>query len=133
MRNLYLQRFWQFQTNSLKNVGGVGFLVIDTWAKWDFEIRPFLWFLEAKVVSLGPIDFQLSLPLNINWNDGQNKFEVHISKNVAKMANFQPKIGQDSTFPPTFNGQNLDILIRFWRSTTPKWLARRDESKADKS
>ena len=27
-----------FQTNSLKNVGGVGFLVNDTWAKWGFEI-----------------------------------------------------------------------------------------------
>ena len=30
------------QTNSLKNVGGVGFLVNDTWAKWGFEIWP-LW------------------------------------------------------------------------------------------
>ena len=30
-----------FQTNSLKNVGGVGFLVNDTLAKWGFEIWPF--------------------------------------------------------------------------------------------
>ena len=29
---------------------------------------------------------------------GKNKFEVHISKNMAKIANFQPKIGQDATF-----------------------------------
>ena len=36
----------KFQTNSLKNVGGVGILVIDTWPKWHFEIPPFLWFLE---------------------------------------------------------------------------------------
>ena len=32
----------RFQTNSLKNVGGVGFLVNDTWAKLGFEIWP-LW------------------------------------------------------------------------------------------
>ena len=31
--------------------------MIDTWAKWDFEIWPFSWFLEAKVVNLGPIEF----------------------------------------------------------------------------
>ena len=36
------------------------------------------------MVNLGPIDFQLGLPLNIKKNDGQNKFEVHILKNVAK-------------------------------------------------
>ena len=47
--------------------------------------------LRTKIVNLGPIDFQLGLPLNINGNDGQNKFEVHIPKNVAKVANFWPK------------------------------------------
>ena len=46
----------------MQNVG-VGFLVIDTWAKWDFEIWQFLWFMEVKVVNLGPIDFQLGYPL----------------------------------------------------------------------
>ena len=50
------------------------------------------------MVNLGPIDFQLGLPFNINRNEGQNKFEVHISKNVTKMANFRPEIGQDATF-----------------------------------
>ena len=64
----------------MENVGGVGFLVIDTWAKLHFEIWPFLWFLEAKMVNLGPINFQLGFPLNINGNEGQNKFEGHISK-----------------------------------------------------
>ena len=44
--------------------------------------------LEAKMVKLGPINSQLGLPLNINVNDGQNKFAVHISKNMAKIANF---------------------------------------------
>ena len=30
VQNLYLHWFWMFQTTSLKNVGGVGFLVNDT-------------------------------------------------------------------------------------------------------
>ena len=43
--------------NPLKNVGGVGILVIDTSLKWRFEIWPFLWAFVAKVVNLSPIDF----------------------------------------------------------------------------
>ena len=31
-------------------------MVIDTWPRWRFEI----WFLEAKMVNLCPVDFQLS-------------------------------------------------------------------------
>ena len=73
-----------------------------SWPKWHFEIWPFLWFLEVKVVNLGPIDSQLGLPLNINGNYMQNKFEAHISKNVAKLVNFRPKIGQDATFAHNF-------------------------------
>ena len=56
-----------------------------------------LWFLEAKVVNLGPIGFLLGCPLNINVNGGQNKFEFNISKDMVKIANFQPKNGQDAT------------------------------------
>ena len=52
--------------------------MMDTWAKWDFEIWPFF---DAKMANLGPVDFQLGLPLIINENEGQKKFEVHISKN----------------------------------------------------
>ena len=81
-----------------------------------------MWFLEAKMVNFGPIDFQLGLPLTINGNEGPNKFEVHISKNVVKMANFQPKIGKDATFAAIFNGHNSAIFILFWRSTTLEWL-----------
>ena len=73
-------------------------MVIDTWAKWGFEISHFVY---DKVVNIGPIDFQLSLPLNIYENDRQSKFEV----NVAKMANFQ-----DPTFVPTLNEHNSAIF-----------------------
>ena len=56
---------------------------------WDKAIFDFCDFVEANlVVNLGSIDFQLGLPFNINKNGGQNKFGVHISKDVAKMANF---------------------------------------------
>ena len=47
------------------NVGGIGFLMIAIWAKLDFEIL-LKW----------SIDFNFGLPLNINRNEGQNKFEV---------------------------------------------------------
>ena len=66
------------------------------------------------MVYLGPIEILLGLPLNINVNYGQNQFEVHISINMAKRANFQPKIDQDATFAPTLNGPPLsdfDIKI----------------------
>ena len=80
------------------------------YTKTRIEIWPLLWFFGTKVVNLGPIDFLLDFTLNINVNDGQNKFEVHISKNMARIANFQPKIGQDATFAPTFNGHNSAIF-----------------------
>ena len=77
-------------------------------------------FLEAKIVNLGLIDSQLDLSLNnINGNDpGQNKFEVHTSKIMAKMANFRPKIGKDASFAPTFNDHYSAIFFDFWSSTS---------------
>ena len=47
-----------------------------------------------RMADLGLIEFKLGLYIKINVNNGQNKFEVHISKNVAKMAILWPKIGQ---------------------------------------
>ena len=47
-------------------------------------------FLEAKLVILGPIDFLLGFPINLNVNAGKNKFEVDIIKNVAKITNVRP-------------------------------------------
>ena len=63
LRNPYLHRFQKVQKSSLKKVGGVVILVIDTCPKWNFEIWPFLWFLEDEMVNLGPIYFQIDLPL----------------------------------------------------------------------
>ena len=44
------------------------------------------------------------------FEKNRKKFEVHILINMAKIANFQPKIGQDATFAPTFNEHNSAIL-----------------------
>ena len=54
----------------------------------------FLEFFRDRIANLGLIDFKLGLYIKVNVNSWQNKFEVHISKNVAKMAVLWPKIGQ---------------------------------------
>ena len=51
----------------------------------------FEFFLKDKMINLGLIKFQMGLPLNINVNDEQNKFEVNIPKHKSKIANFQRK------------------------------------------
>ena len=49
-----------------------------------------------NMANLGLIDCKISLYIKVNvYNyNGQNKFEVHISKNVAKMAINWHKIGK---------------------------------------
>ena len=50
--------------------------------------------LEDRIANLDLIDFKLGLYIKVNVNAGQNKFEVHISKHLAKMAINWHKIGQ---------------------------------------
>ena len=95
-------------------------------AKMAFWAGHFYGFLEDKMANLGPVDFLLGLPLNINVNDGHNKFEVHISKNMAKRANFQPKTPR---LPQLWFSITQPFFIQFWHPITLKWSARRDESK----
>ena len=38
-----------------------------------------------RMAKLGLIDFKLGLYIKVNVNDEKNKFEVHISKHLAKM------------------------------------------------
>ena len=123
LRNPYLRQFWNFQTNRLKNVGGVGILVIDTSPKWRFEIWPLLWFFGVQSGQFGSNWLIIGSPLDINVNYGQHKFEVHISKNRARIANFQPKIGQDASFAPTFNGHNSVIFYPILTSDHSKMIS----------
>ena len=69
----------------------------DTWANGVLRYGHFGEFLGVffwdRMANLGLIDFKLGLYIKVNLNAGKNKFEVHISKNVAKMAVLWPKIG----------------------------------------
>ena len=70
----------------------------------------FLEFFWDRMADLGLIDSKLSLYIKVNVNNGQNKFEVHISKNVAKMAILWPKIGQRHFGARASHGHNLAIF-----------------------
>ena len=48
--------------------------------------------------------------INLNLNAGQTKFEVGILKNVPKIANFRPKIGQLQLSCATFYWDNFVIF-----------------------
>ena len=52
---------------------------------------------------------------------------------MAKIAKFQPKIGQDITFAPTLNGNKSDIFHPILTFDALKGSARRDESNGVKS
>ena len=65
------------------------------------------------MVISGPIDFLFGLPINLNVNAGQNKFEVDILKYASKIANFKAQNWPDTTFeggggvPTDINGSIL--------------------------
>ena len=67
-------------------------------------------FFGDRMADLGLIDSKRGLYIKINVNNGQNKFEVHISKNVAKMAILWPKIGQRHFGARASHGHNLAIF-----------------------
>ena len=68
---------------------------MDTLEKTKIEIWPLAIYVTfgGSIVVYGPIDFLFGLLINLNVNE-QNKFEVDVLKNVAKIVNFKPKIGQ---------------------------------------
>ena len=63
-----------------------------------------------RMADLGLIDSKLGVYIKINVNTWQNKFEVHISKNMAKMAILWPKIGQRHFGARASHGHNLAIF-----------------------
>ena len=67
-------------------------------------------FFWDRMADLDLIDFKLGLYIKVNVNNGQNKFEVHISKNVAKMAILWPKIGQRHFGARASHGHHLAIF-----------------------
>ena len=71
-------------------------------------------FLGAKLVILDPTDFLFGLPINLIVNTRQNKFEVDILKNVAKITNLRPKIGHIPLLSLDIIGITRSFFIRFW-------------------
>ena len=59
------------------------------------------------MAKLDPIDFTIGLPINIDVNNEQSKFEVHISKKEAKIPNFRAKMGRLPLWFITLDGNNL--------------------------
>ena len=86
--------------------------------------------MEPKLVIYGPIDFLFGLPINLNINAGQNRFEVDILKNVAKIANLRPKISQIPLLSLDINGHNSVIFHPILTFFILKCLLFQDESKA---
>ena len=67
-------------------------------------------FFGDRMADLSLIDFKLSFYIKVNVNKGQNKYEVNISKNVAKMAILWPKIGRRHFGARASHGHNLAIF-----------------------
>ena len=94
--------------------------MIDTWAKLDFEIWFFLRFVKDKMASLGPIDFQVGLSLNINVNDGKTNLKS-ISQKLWSIS--AQRIGYDATFAPILNGRNSAMFHTILKSGTTKIIS----------
>ena len=77
---------------------------------------------------LSPIGLKIGLPITLHVNDGQNKLEVCISKNMAK-------IGSKMASRPLLANLGMAITrspyIRFGQMTPLKSSAHRDESIAE--
>ena len=67
-------------------------------------------FLWAKMAKIAPIDFKMGFPTNLKVNDGQTKFKINISKNVAKQWGFWPKMSPTATLARPSDGRNLVIF-----------------------
>ena len=63
---------------------------------------------------LSPIGLKIDFPTTLDRNDGQNKLEVYISKNMARMANKWLKINGVATFGHSLGGHNSVIFHSIW-------------------
>ena len=72
------------------------------WPKWRF-----LW---PKMAILGQMVIKMGLPITLDGNDGQNKLQVCISKNMAKMGQKSSKNGLAATFGQSLDGYNSAIF-----------------------
>ena len=90
-------------------------IIANQWSKLNF-----LW---DKLVILSPIGLKFGLPITLDRNDGQNKLEGCISKNMAKMAKKWLKISRAATFGQSWDGHNLVILHPIWTFDPTKMIS----------
>ena len=74
---------------------------------------------------LSPIGLKIGLPITLHINGGQNKLEVCISKNMAKIG---PKMASRPLLANLGMAITWPSYIRFGRLTPLKSSAHRDES-----
>ena len=67
-------------------------------------------FLWDKMAILSPIGLKIGLPITLHSYDGQNKYQVSIFKNVAKIATNWLKMSRAATFGQSLSGHNLVIF-----------------------
>ena len=80
----------------------------------DMAILVVFWrFLWTKMAKLSPIDFKISLPTDVNVNEGQNKFEVDISKHEAKIFHLLSQNRPTATLACTFSCGKRQIILKF--------------------
>ena len=101
---------------------------MDTLEKPELRYGHLCGFFEANLVIFGPIDFLFGLPINLIVNAGQNKFEIDILNNVAKIANLRPKIGQIPLLSLDINWHNSIIFHPILTFFITNCLFLRDES-----
>ena len=72
---------------------------------------------------LSPIGLKIGLHTTLDRNDGQNKLEVYISKNMARMANKWLKISSAATFGQSLSGHNSTIFYPIWTFDHTKMIS----------
>ena len=92
-----------------------------------FEIMANYWpkgrILWDKMAILIPIGLKIGLPITLDRNDGQNKLEGCISKNMAEMAKKWQKISRAATFGQSWDGHNLVIFHPIWTFDPTKMVS----------
>ena len=87
-------------------------------------------FFGDKMANLGPINYKIVFYIKVNVNEGQNKFEVHILKRLAKMSINWHRINQmpllcvniwlrvrfSIAFPEIWTGKSI-FSYSFWAIT----------------
>ena len=79
----------------------------------DYLFDPSQKLLFHKMVNLGPIYFQLDLPIISMLMKGKTNFKKPYFKKCGQGDQLSAKIDQDATFAQSLNGHNFSLLLTF--------------------